>query len=116
MNKVSQVLRYAAKVIREQEEDKHKLLEVIETNKKTEKFRKLATIMAEQGLIDFRKIDTKTEALMYSDKDPMIIEQAMELALQKRASIIEDTLTDINVPTNPAAKINQVLLDEDDED
>jgi len=116
MDNVAGILKYAAKVIREQEQKNQALLETIETKDKEEQFRKLANVMAQKGLISYENIDDKIESLINSGKDPMIVEQAIELALTKKASIIEDTFTDIKTSKDPRAKILQVLLDEEDED
>lgn len=116
MNKIAELLKYSAKTIRELEEDRANLLEKLADVNRTEEYRKLANYMAEKDLISYDAIESKIDDLKTQKTDPKVFKQAVDMALNKKASLVTGFVNEITSPKDPRAPLINVLLDVDEED
>lgn len=116
MNKIAELLKYSAKTIRELEEDRTQLREKLADKERTEEYRKLAYYMAEKDLISYDAIETKVDDLKTHKTDPKVFKQAVDMALNKKASLVTGFVNDVTSTKDPITPLVNVLLNVDEED
>lgn len=94
IDKVALILKQAARVIREQEQEAKELRKTIAQLQKTDGFRKLAQRMADEGLISHLAIEKKASQLAESETPLETWEKALNLALEKQSSIVSGMVGD----------------------
>ena len=116
IEKVALILKEAARVIREQEQEANKLRETIAQMEKTDGFRKLAQRMADEGLLSPLSIDKKASQLAESGTALETWEKALELAIAKQASIVSGTVgDDLDGTKDPFRILFNTLLSSDED-
>lgn len=111
IEKVALILKQAARVIREQEQEAKELRKTIAQLQKTDGFRKLAQRMADEGLISHLAIEKKASQLSESDTPLETWEKAFDLALEKQSSIVAGIAgDDFSGRTDPFRTLYNTLL------